>query len=133
MTDVVTSILTKDGKILLLKRGQRVSTYRGKWAGVSGYLEENETPLERAIREIEEETGLSREEIKLLKQGEIMEFVDENTGRTWRIHPFLFKIDREEIKIDWEHEEYRWIEREELKEYDTVPKLEDVIDSLMQP
>ena len=132
MTDVVTSILTKDGKILLLKRGQRVSTYRGKWAGVSGYLEENETLLERAIREIEEETGLSREEVKLLKQGEIMEFVDENTGRTWRIHPFLFKSDREEIKIDWEHEEYRWIEREKLKEYDTVPKLEDVIDSLMQ-
>jgi len=133
MTDVVTSILMRNGKILLLKRGQEVATYRGKWAGVSGYLEENETPLERAIKEIEEETGLKKEEINLIRKGKPVEFVDEETGRAWRVHPFLFEAGRYEIKIDWEHEEYRWIEMEEMDEYDTVPKLKEVLLSLINP
>jgi len=27
-------------EVLLLRRSQKVGTYRGRWAGVSGYLEE---------------------------------------------------------------------------------------------
>jgi len=131
MTHVITAILTKDGEILILKRGHRVSTYRGRWAGVSGYLEENETPLERAMKEIEEETGLKNNEIKLIREGEVMEFIDENNGRIWRVHPFLFEVKRKKIKIDWEHEEYRWIDVEDIDKYETVPGLKKVILTLL--
>jgi len=131
MIDVVTSIILFNKKILILKRGKKVGTYRGKWAGVSGYLEENETPLERAIREIEEETGLKRDEIKLIKEGKVIEFEDEQEKKQWRIHPFLFEVNREEIEIDWEHEEYRWIDIQELKNYETVPKFKEVVSSLI--
>lgn len=127
MTSVVTAVLTKEGKILILKRGYKVSTYKGKWACISGYLEENEKPLERAYREIEEETGLCKEEVKLLKEIEPIEFYDEEESREWKVYPFLFEVERSNIDIDWEHTEYKWVKPEEIEKYDTVPKLKEVI------
>ncbi|MCD6467174.1 MAG: NUDIX domain-containing protein, partial [Methanomicrobia archaeon] len=64
ISDVVTSFLSFDNKILILKRSEKVSTYKGKWAGISGYIED-ETPLEAAQREIFEELGLKKEDITL--------------------------------------------------------------------
>ncbi|MEM2934814.1 MAG: NUDIX domain-containing protein [Candidatus Thermoplasmatota archaeon] len=127
---VVTSILLNKGKILLLKRGDKVRTYKGKWACVSGYLEYDK-PLHRAIKEIEEETGIKANEIKLLKKGEEIEFYDENEKFFWQIYPFLFETDKEEIKIDWEHVEYRWVPIDEIDKYDTVPKLKETIKKLL--
>ena len=56
---VVTAFLTRGNQVLLLRRSDRVSTYKGRWAGVSGSVEAGSTPIEQAIQEIEEETGLS--------------------------------------------------------------------------
>lgn len=55
---VVTCFLEHDGKIPLLRRSQRVGTYRGRWAGVSGYIEEGNTPYAQALEEIRE--GMER-------------------------------------------------------------------------
>ena len=50
--NVVTSFLEHDGKILILRRSDKVRTMKHQWAGVSGYIESNETPLERALKEM---------------------------------------------------------------------------------
>lgn len=130
MIDVVTAVVMRKGKILILRRGEEVSTYKGKWACISGYLEENERPLERAYKEMEEEAGLKKDDVKLIKEAKVMEFYDEEERKEWRVHPFLFETEKEEISIDWEHTEYRWIEPKKIKEYDTVPKLKEVITML---
>ncbi|HEC77210.1 MAG TPA: NUDIX domain-containing protein [Thermoplasmatales archaeon] len=132
MIEVVTAILKKDKKILILKRGNKVRTYKGKWAGISGYIEENEEPLERVIKEIEEETGLKRSEIFFVKKIKPVQFFDENENIQWKVHPFLFEVKKDEIKIDWEHIDYKWINVEEIDEYDTVPKLKETIHLLMK-
>ena len=62
-TKIVTSFLKNDEKILILKRSDMVKTMKGLWAGVSGIIEQGETPLVRAKIEIFEEVGL--EEWKL--------------------------------------------------------------------
>lgn len=130
MKDVVTSIIKNGDRILILKRSQAVGSCRGRWAGVSGYIEEyDESAIERAMKEIEEETGLTKDEIKFLKEAEPIDVVDGNT--VWRVHPFLFETNKNSIKIDWEHVEYRWILPEEIKNYDTVPMLDKVIFSLL--
>ncbi len=57
--NVVTVFVSHHRRILLLRRSDRVGSYRGRWAGISGYVEQNEDPLRRAVKEISEEVGLT--------------------------------------------------------------------------
>ena len=114
-------------EILLLRRSQRVSTYRGRWAGVSGYIEETD-PLTQAYTEIEEETGLAREDVQLLRTGEPLEVVDAEADRRWIVHPFLFEVEEPAgIRADWEHTETRWIRPKDIFRYETVPQLAETL------
>jgi 8-oxo-dGTP diphosphatase len=123
---VVTCFLESAGEILILRRSEAVGSYRGRWAGVSGYVES--TPDEQALTEIEEETSLARTEVTLVKKGEPLAVEDEGLGVRWLIHPYRFRIkDRDKIKIDWEHKEARWIKPEDIDEYPTVPKLKEAL------
>jgi 8-oxo-dGTP diphosphatase len=123
-THVVTCFLENKAKILFLCRSGQVGSYTQRWAGISGYIEPGHSPLEQALQEIGEETGLSKNEVKLLKEGLPLEVIDETLGKIWVVHPFRFQVDNpEKIQIDWEHSEYRWIEPEEIKNYNTVPGL----------
>ncbi len=110
---VVTCFLLRraeDGdSILVLRRSERASTYRGRWAAVSGYLE-SETPLEQAYREIEEEVGLARGDVRLLAEGEPLTVVDDSIDTRWTVHPFLFEALRpERLRLE---RAYREIEEE---------------------
>ncbi len=135
MPSVATSLLiNNDGKILILKRSNKVKTYKGLWGGVAGYVEENEEPYETAIKEIKEEVGLKKEDISLIKQLDPFVFTDfyEQIRYDWKIFVFLFRIRKKsKIKIDWEHSEYRWILPSEIAKYETVPHLKDVVSKLL--
>ena len=123
---VVTCFLESDGEILILRRSEQVSSYQGKWAGVSGYIEK--TANEQTLTEIAEETGLSQEDVILVRKGEPLIIEDEKLGVKWIVHPFLFHLkDRDKIKIDWEHKEARWIKPEDIDSYETVPKLKETL------
>jgi 8-oxo-dGTP pyrophosphatase MutT (NUDIX family) len=119
---VVTCFLEREGRILVLKRSEKIGTYKRKWGAVAGYIGENETPLQAAVREIREETGI--EKVELIKEGEPFTFTDESLGITWEVHPFRFRVEGG-IRTDWEHTEHRWISPQELKLLDTVPRLEE--------
>ncbi|KYK23152.1 hypothetical protein AYK25_02095 [Thermoplasmatales archaeon SM1-50] len=134
MPQVVTCILENDGKILVLKRSTLVSTYRGRWGGVAGYIEEQEKPIDTAIKEISEEVGIQPDALTLVKKGDPINISDTSDGRSydWVVHPFLFHIkDKTLVRIDWEHEEYRWVFPSEVKTFDTVPGLDAVVKQLL--
>ena len=62
MGAILTSLLyiERDGKYLMLHRTKKEhDPNEGKWIGVGGKFEEDESPEECAIREAREETGLS--------------------------------------------------------------------------
>ena len=121
---VVTCFLEHDGEIMILRRSERVGTYQGKWAGVSGYIEEDSSALEQAWTEIKEEVGMDRDDVELVRKGQPLEVVDAELGRKWIVHPFRFRVLRpEKIGIDWEHTEAKWITPEDIGRYETVPKL----------
>lgn len=133
---VVTCFLLRRGsggdEVLLLRRSERVSTYRGRWAAVSGYLEPSSGPLEQAYREIEEEVGLSPDGVRLLAEGELLTVVDEELGIRWTVHPFLFEALRPEaVRIDWEHVECRWVRPGDVAAMDTVPSLAAALAALL--
>src|SRR5213082_1034590 len=114
-------------RILIVRRSQRVGSYNARWAGISGFLETGVTPDEQAYTEIREETGLQREQVRMLRRGSVVEHLDPSLNRHFYIHPFLFEVlAPEAIHTDWEAVERRWILPSELPNYDTVPKLQEV-------
>ena len=124
---VVTCFLESNGEILLLRRSERVGSYQGRWAGVSGYIEK--TADEQALTEIEEEAGLCEEDLQLIKKGKPLAVEDEKLGVRWVVHPYLFHIkDRGKVKIDWEHKETRWIAPKDIANYQTVPMLKETLE-----
>ena len=129
--NVITVFLEHDKKILILKRSQKVKTMKAKWAGISGYIE-HEEPVMRALKEIEEETGLNNNNVRLINIGEPLEAIQANDPEiTWIVHPYLFSSNTDQIRIDWEHDEYRWINPKEIKNYETVPRLGDALDRVL--
>ena len=127
---VVTCFLELENKILILRRSDQVGTYRGRWAGVSGYIETNAD--EQALTEIEEETSLCQEDLELIRKGKSLSIKDEKLGVMWIVHPYLFHIkDPGKIKIDWEHKETKWIASRDIDSYETVPKLKETLDRVI--
>ncbi len=123
----VVSCLVRDGdRYLLLKRSEQVGTFKGYWAAVSGYVEDGETPDQTAVKELREETSL---DLDIAKAGAAVRVRSGDT--IWVIHPFLFQAFAPKIRIDWEHTEFRWLQAEEMKGFQTVPDLERVINNLL--
>jgi len=105
---------------------------KGLWAGVSGIIEKNEEPLTRAKIEIYEETGIVEDKIKLIKTADVLKVNSpQYENHEWEIYGFLFGAKNPIIKLNWENSEYRWIEKEELQRFSTVPSLEKVLFSLL--
>ena len=131
-TDIVTSFLLNQGKILILKRSETVKTMKNMWSGISGIIENDEEPLTRAKIEIFEEVGIKENEIKLLKIGNEIDIISpQYKNHQWHVFPFLFETYNLEIKINWENSDFKWINPVELKEFDIVPSLEKVLLSLL--
>jgi len=132
-TNIVTSFIKNDDKILILKRSDKVKSMKCLWAGVSGIIEKNDTtPLDRAKIEIFEETGINEKEIELLKSIEQIKIESaQYKNHVWSIFPFLFKAKNPEIKLNWENSDFNWIEPSQIKNYETVPELEKILFSLL--
>tara|TARA_B100000029_G_scaffold107261_1_gene98203 strand:+ start:334 stop:741 length:408 start_codon:yes stop_codon:yes gene_type:complete len=127
-TRIVTSFVKHNDKILILKRSQKVKSMKGLWSGVSGIIENGESPLKRAKIEIFEEIGIGEDDIELIKSGnQTLIESPQYKNHQWVIFPFLFKIQKSDIKLNWENSEFRWIGIHEFKEFDTVPNLEDML------
>ena len=57
---------TKNNSTLMIYRNKKLNDYhRGKWNGLGGKFEPGESPEECAIREIEEESGLKVNSVKM--------------------------------------------------------------------
>jgi len=115
-TNIVTSFIKNNDRILILKRSDKVKSMKCLWAGVSVIIEKYDTtPLDRAKTEILEETGINEEEIELLKANERIKIESaQYKNQEWNIFPFLFKTKNPEIKLNWENSDFKWIKPNEI-------------------
>ena len=119
---VVTAFLHRAGRLLVLKRSRRVATFPGRWAAVSGSLAGNAAPIDQALREIREETGLAPPQVvfeaaapALVAGGQRGRFV---------VHPSRYRLDpAADPRLDWEHTELRWVDPDDLQRLRAVPRL----------
>ena len=125
---VITVIVKYEDEILLLKRSDKVRTYKGKWQVVAGYLDELRPLKEKVLEELREEIGVLENNIEKIKYGKMFEFHDKAIGKKWIVNPVLAELkEKPKIKIDFEHTEYIWIKPDQIEKFDFVPNLKESI------
>ena len=133
-TGIVTAFVrdVRTDKVLLLRRSNRVRTMRGKWSGVSGIIEGNERPLNRAKTEIFEEAGISKSKIRLIRSADGIRIKSpQYKNHEWVVSAFLFEADSPTVRLNWENSDYRWVKISEMDKYETVPDLYRVMSCLI--
>ena len=131
-TRIITAFIKNNKKILILKRSNKVRSMKGLWSAVSGIIENNENPTDRAKIEIYEELGIKKDKIILLKKLEKIKISSpQYENHEWEIFSYLFETKETEIKLNWENSNFRWIDFDDLKNYETVPSLEKILINLL--
>jgi len=115
--EVAVPVTKYNGKILIMKRSKETSS-SGLWIFPGGKIKEDEKSSEAVLRELEEETGLKGE---IMKKGESC--IDSGELGSWRLYPFVVEVKENKIELNHEHSEYRWVEKQEIEELDTLGEL----------
>lgn len=122
----VSSVISIDGKILMLKRPATARSFPGVWSLCAGKIERGESPEAAAVREIEEETGITvTGPTKVLSPIHVRE-----KNVIWKVHPFMFRADGAIPRINEENEELRLLDIGEIRGLELVQGTLDVIETL---
>lgn len=115
MIKVVAALIENDNKVLLARRSTGDVNVLGKWEFPGGKVEQDENEFKAIEREIKEEFELT---IKA------KEFLINNVCEypTKVVDLRLYKCDYVSGKFNLhDHSEYKWVDKEELLEYDLAP------------
>ena len=133
---VITAFLWDGQRVLLALRSESVSTFPRHWAGISGYVE-GDDPVDRALVEICEETGLPRQAVTLRRVGSPLVVEASAHRRQFQVHPFLFSVDvGAALQRDWEAAQFEWVDLSEMQRRartPAVPQLYDAFDRVWPP
>jgi mutator protein MutT len=108
--EVAVVLIVHAEKVLVLRRRPEDRSFASMWCLPGGRLEHGESPERAAVREVEEETGLSVELVAALGPRRIhlpeREIV-------FRVHRYVGRTTRSAVSLSDEHVEARWIDRDE--------------------
>lgn len=113
----VVIILDRDNKVLILKRPKWVQWGSSQWAFPGGKLEEGENPEEAAIRETREETSLKINNLQRFTATDDVPVIS-----------YWTRSYQGEIKIDHEHDEWTWVDRDGIEKYNLAPQVLEMYD-----
>lgn len=112
----IVAFLKFNDEILLLKRSNKVNSRKNKWGVVAGYLDEIKPVIKKATEEIEEETGIGKENFSAITKNKVFEF--EMNGVKYHSHPVLVDLkSKPDVELSWEHTEYQWVKINNIKDY----------------
>ncbi len=112
---VAKTVLVNKGKALLIRRGSTAPSRPGGWDLPGGNVEPDEDPYVTAQRETKEETGLEIDRPKIAN----LELLPSNQFRgNTLIMIFRTTVSAADVKLSYEHDDYRWVTREQLENYD---------------
>jgi 8-oxo-dGTP pyrophosphatase MutT (NUDIX family) len=116
VADGVVAVVVKGRKILLLKRfGFPNPRNPGIWTFISGGRDRMPHYVDVAYKEIEEESGIAREQLKPIGRGFRVCMFERRKKTRWYNQMFIFSTDAERVKLNFENTAYRWATIEELR------------------
>ncbi len=122
----VAAIIIKDDRILLLRR---TGPLKGTWCYVAGKIEASEKAWQAALREIKEEAGLIPSEFY---SADIQEqFYEIGKDSIWIAPIFVgYILDKQEVKINEEHDDFKWVTIEEAFQMFSFPGQRKIIEHI---
>ncbi|WP_288413366.1 RNA pyrophosphohydrolase [uncultured Sphingomonas sp.] len=119
-------LMNRDGQVFV---GQRLDSTLEAWQMPQGGIDEGEAPLDAAIRELREETGVAADKVRLIAESPdelFYDLPDDMIGKIWkgkwrgqRQRWFLFAFDGTDADIDIQTPEpefraWRWAQPADL-------------------
>lgn len=112
-------VIFRDGKILIVRRSMNDEWMPGHYGLPGGKLEKDESPKKAVERECKEEVGL-------LIEPEDLIFLPKVSAENE--HGFYYTTKSSgEPQLDFEHDDFRWINPKELSKFKIVPDLMDIV------
>ncbi|UXH46255.1 NUDIX domain-containing protein [Rossellomorea vietnamensis] len=126
-TGVAVVLLKKEDdqhKVLLVKRAE--SVLKDEWCYIGGGIKEGEKAWEAAYREVEEETGITN---LSLYSANTFDRIYSIEGNYIYIAPVFvgFVADDQEVVLNEEHSDYRWLSFEDAMGIVSLPGNEEVL------
>ena len=110
MMAAVSVLAFRDGRLLALKRSRREDKAPGAWEVISGRIETGEQPIEAAIREAREETGLDL----AVDQRPVAAYRTEVVGRDLLVIAFRAVAPPGDPVLSDEHEDWAFVTLEDF-------------------
>jgi len=108
-------------KLLLFKRSPDI-VYANQWRMIGGKVSDNEKAYQAGLRELKEETGITKPEIFWVIPS-INQFYDHSADVIRQIPAFAAEVNVEEnITLNHEHEECRWVPYHQIEHYNLWPE-----------
>lgn len=103
-------VLVRCGDLLFLARRSEWTHRGGTWAIPGGAIDIGESPLDAALREFEEETGIA-----LAGSAQVIEVHEDDHGG-WSYWTVVVDVDEPfEVSLTWESSDARWVPVHELE------------------
>lgn len=103
-------------QVLLMKRNKKAQdTHEGKYVGLGGKIEANESPLDCAVREVWEESGLTVVESSVRFKGHIYCPNFDKLGRDWLVFVYTCDVFQGQLATDCDEGELHWKNFEEVE------------------
>jgi 8-oxo-dGTP diphosphatase len=126
----VGAVVIDGSRVLLVKRGQE--PLKGRWSLPGGVVETGEELHAAVVREVREETGLD------VEVGSVVEVLDrisrDETGRVefhYVIIDYVCRATSGSLAYATDVDDARWVERDDLGEYDLTAKVSEAIERAM--
>lgn len=124
---VINCVVKYKDKILLVRRSPKMKFYRNRWSGIAGYLDDNKNVEGKTKEELKEEIGIDEKDIISIIKGEVFEWDEPKYDKIWITHPVLVELNTDKVGLNWEAQDYRWINREEIKNFNVIPSFNKVL------
>jgi 8-oxo-dGTP diphosphatase len=117
-------MLDPEQRLLMLKRSSVASLGAGQWGLPAGKIEIGESPDAAATREMTEEIG-SGHHVNLVRY--VGPLRDTFYGGQFEIHLYQWQWLAGNVSLNHEHTEFRWVSKEQVREYDIMAGIEEDI------